>query len=252
MRAWTMPLAGLLVLAMVAGCMGERPIEVEPGSTSPASSSSPGANEDPVATIRVLNASGVEGGRIFVGDNVTFTASGSVDPDGEIVDHSWKIVEGGVYAIRYGELLGEEVVVRFLDPGQRSVSLFVEDERGGVGYASEYLSVHQRVLGSGDLAAGPLQVVGVTSHEYKMPMRAGALLLSIQANFTPMQLTKVHLEIRLPNGTAINVTESGRSPLWSIALAPAVYGNYTAVIHLAQGAPLAYRLEFVAWYGYGV
>lgn len=254
MRARALLLSTVIAGALLAGCLDSGPSRGPPASSEPdGSSTQPPANEAPIAIIRVFNATMAESHRHFAGENVSFSASDSADPDGRIVAYTWRVVENGVYSERYGEPQGPQVTLKFLEPGERTVTLFVEDEDGAVGFEVAYVSVHQHVKGAGELLAGPVAMAGVSSHEYRMPVKAGAILLSIEANFTRMDLTKVRLEIRLPNGTKLNGTDSVRSPAWSIALPPpAVVGNYTAVIHLLQGAPLNYRLEFVAWYGYAV
>lgn len=253
MRARVIAVGALLLTFFFAGCMGGgAPTPSGPPSSSDPSTSSSPVNQAPLAVIEVFNATQSQTLRHFLGENVTLSGAKSSDAEGRIASFTWRIIEDGVYATHYGELEGPQVKIRFQTPGDRVVALFVEDEGGLVGYGSVYVSVHQRIRGAGELLPGPVAVAGVTSHEYVLPVKAGAILFSIEANFTPMDLTKVRLEIKLPNGMAINRTEVARSPAWSVAMAPATVGNYTAVIHLLQGAPLPYRLEFVAWYGYGL
>lgn len=253
MRARALLTSAGIVAALVAGCLDTGAGPGPAGTRGPDGSSPAPRNEAPIASIRVFNATLAETHRHFVGENVSFSAGDSTDPDGRIVEYSWRVVEDGIYAARYGEPKGPNLTVRFDEPGERTVTLFVEDDEGAVGFEVAYVSVHQHVRGAGQLFAGPVALAGASSHEYRLPVKAGARLLSIEANFTPMELTKVRLEIRLPNGTRANGTDSVRSPAWSVAVPPSgVVGNYTAVIHLLQGAPLHYRLEFVAWYGFGV
>ncbi|WP_175501579.1 PKD domain-containing protein [Halogeometricum limi] len=69
-------------------------------------------------------------------ETITFDASGSSDPDGDIVDYDW-YVGGG----RYADADGETVTWTFDEGGSHTITLEVEDERGNVDRYQETVTV---------------------------------------------------------------------------------------------------------------
>jgi hypothetical protein len=67
-----------------------------------------------------------------------FDGSGSSDPDGSIVSHSWTFFSGDT---QVGEASGATVDVTFLDAGTYTARLLVTDDKGGTGVAQTSVTV---------------------------------------------------------------------------------------------------------------
>ena|GEM_PF-4259383 len=72
--------------------------------------------------------------RIFVGGKISFDASGSQDPDGDIKKYQWRF-EGGI------EKSGEIVSHTFQRPGNHTLELLLEDDDGAQTTVKEELNV---------------------------------------------------------------------------------------------------------------
>jgi hypothetical protein len=84
----------------------------------------PEANEPPVAVVEVERS----------GATVTVDASGSHDPDGEVVDHLWEFDDGELRT-------GEQVTYTYDEPGTYRITLAVRDDRGAIGTAAADVDV---------------------------------------------------------------------------------------------------------------
>jgi hypothetical protein len=251
----------VVLVVLVAGCMGSSsgpgplpsaspPVQTADGSDAP---SAP-INELPIPSIQLTNATRVVTTTHFVGERIEADGRASKDPDGRIQNYTWRVVRNGVYEAKVGALFGANVSLKFAEPGDRDLVLQVRDNEGASQVAYRAFSVHQHRIEAGTIVLSTLPAGGVRlplEGNFSLPIRAGLLALSINATFKQDETSKVHVDIRAPNGAVLAQTESGRSPLWAIAPpVSGVVGNYTAHIRLVAGTTLDYRLEYVAWYGY--
>ena len=80
---------------------------------------------------------------------LTFDGSGSTDPDGMIVEHSWDFGDGGTAT-------GSTAVHRYSSEGAYTVTLRVSDDRGAVGQATRSVRISQTATNQPPVAAaGP-------------------------------------------------------------------------------------------------
>ena len=81
----------------------------------------------------------------LTGEDVSFDASGSSDPDGEIAAYAWDLDGDG----EFDDASGAAVSRAFADSGPRTVSLRVTDDEGATAERSEAIDVGNRVPAAG-------------------------------------------------------------------------------------------------------
>lgn len=94
----------------------------------------PSQNEKPVARFTFTVQNPQQEGKVSIGDKVIFDASGSSDPDGEIVFYRWELEPGSIRT-------GEKVTYVYRKAGSYSVTLTVEDDMGATDSETQILEV---------------------------------------------------------------------------------------------------------------
>jgi PKD domain len=87
------------------------------------------------------NAALVAPTRATAGEPITLDATGSLDPDGQIVNYAWDIDGDGDFDVD-GD--SPRHVERFYRGGRQHVTVRVRDDRGGVDYANQTISIAPR------------------------------------------------------------------------------------------------------------
>ena len=93
-------------------------------------------NASPIATFRLSNAAPVPG------EYVVYDASGSLDPDGAVVDFVWAFGDGET-------LRGSSVRHAYGQVGVYTVRLTITDDSGATAFATHDVDVHTGVEGGG-------------------------------------------------------------------------------------------------------
>ncbi len=100
-------------------------------------------NLPPVASCRLSNDAPI------IGERVQFDASGSIDPDGTLVDFVWDFGDGDT-------MRGTRVSHVYTAEGLYTVTLMVEDATGAIGTAIHTITVHMDTGGGGCGGGGPI------------------------------------------------------------------------------------------------
>lgn len=93
----------------------------------------------------------------LIGQEITFDASSSTDPDGEIVSYSWKFGDGNV-----GE--GKVVTHAYTQAGEYNVRLTVMDNDGQAVAVERRIEIYELIPGDLSLGVGSFFVPGYWSH----------------------------------------------------------------------------------------
>ena len=101
------------------------------------------ANSAPIASIRLSNDAPV------IGERVQFDASGSLDPDGSLIDFVWDFGDGD-------SLRGTRVSHVYDELGVVTVALTVEDEFGALATMTHAITVHRGSAGGGCGGGSPI------------------------------------------------------------------------------------------------
>ena len=94
----------------------------------------PGENQPPVASFTFTAQNPQQEGKISPGDKVTFDASASYDPDGEITLYRWELEPGSTRT-------GASVTYTYRQAGNYPVTLTVEDDQGATDTETKYVNV---------------------------------------------------------------------------------------------------------------
>jgi trypsin len=136
LRLRILPVAGLIALVGCGDSGDPAPTQPDPDPPTP-----PGPNRTPTAS---FVSSGDEG---VAPVTITFDASGSTDPDGEIASFQWSFGDGTTAT-------GETTSHVFADGGRFVVALTVVDDRGGRDSTSAEVFVSSPVGSGPNTAAG--------------------------------------------------------------------------------------------------
>ncbi|HIC95061.1 TPA: PKD domain-containing protein, partial [Candidatus Bipolaricaulota bacterium] len=88
-------------------------------------------NRPPIASFKIE-------GSLMVGEEITFDASGSSDPDGRIVSYEWDFGDGVT-------LSGQRVVHSYLSSGRYLVKLIVKDDTGLLSQAVQEITISAKL-----------------------------------------------------------------------------------------------------------
>ncbi|RLG04612.1 MAG: hypothetical protein DRN68_09640, partial [Thaumarchaeota archaeon] len=95
----------------------------------------------------------------YAGQEVSFDASGSGDPDGEIVEYAWDFDGDGVT-----DAEGIEVFHTFAEPGTYTVKLTVTDDDGATASYEEELQIRELPPGPAEVEEAWALVVGISDY----------------------------------------------------------------------------------------
>jgi YD repeat-containing protein len=115
---------------------------------------SSGTNRRPIADLTLSKA------KVKVNKPVTFSASGSTDPDGSIVRYQWDLDGNGTFETDTGT--NSSTSASYATPGDRSISVRVMDNRGGTDITAKTLFVGNDVPTASFTATPNPAVVGQT------------------------------------------------------------------------------------------
>ncbi len=178
------------------------------------------ASRPPMAVIANLTTA-------TVGDVVVVDGSGSVDPDGDALVHSWEFGDG----VRANGVTAAHV---FTTPGTFTVTLTVRDATGAVGTATRPLTINARP------SAGSPIAVTVTVKDTLGALQASTLISVVGSSTTATTSVAGVATLMLPRGVpqTLRFTKAGFSTKLSVLtlLSSQTSGHLDVVLRARQPA----------------
>ena len=150
-----------------------------------------------IATNKVPLAALTAPAQARAGESVTLDASSSTDPDGTIENYAWDLNGDGLFEVDGASPTVEE---RFRS-GRRHVSVRVRDNRGGVGYATQTITVAAAPPGE-RVEVQPPPAGSITLDVRRRQKIAAVVLRGVAATVGCPTACTINASLRIDRGTA--------------------------------------------------